>query len=115
MKNVNTLLIVLALLLSTNLFSQKYLLKDQGEKRLVLTKMIDLNIKEDKLDKNPVIVINERVIPKEKQSLFSFKASDILEVSIIAKGNEQMVIIYGEQSINGVVLIETKPLEEEEN
>ena len=42
----------------------------------------------------------------------NFYKSDILEFSLIAMDNPQMVDIYGEQSLNGVLLIETKPFQE---
>mgnify|MGYP001280460913 CR=1 FL=1 len=42
----------------------------------------------------------------------NFYKSDILELSLIAMGDPKMVDFYGKQSLNGVLLIETKPFQE---
>ena len=78
----------------------------------MIADFIEKSIAEKKLKKNPVIVVNERVLKDDQLDKFNFYKSDILEFSLIAMDNAQMTEIYGEQSLNGVLLIETKPFQE---
>ena len=109
MKNI--FLIIFGLLTFSG-FSQDYLLADENSDKTMIADFIEKSIAEKKLKKNPVIVVNERVLKDNELDKLNFYKSDILEFSLIAMDNPQMVDIYGEQSLNGVLLIETKPFQE---
>ena len=107
----NLFLIIFGLLTLSG-FSQVYLLADENSDKTMVADFIQKSIAEKKLKKNPVIVVNERVLKDNELDKLNFYKSDILEFSLIAMDNPQMVDIYGEQSLNGVLLIETKPFQE---
>ena len=107
----NLFLIIFGLLTLSG-FSQDYLLADENSDKTMIADFIEKSIAEKKLKKNPVIVVNERVLKDNELDKLNFYKSDILEFSLIAMDNPQMVDIYGEQSLNGVLLIETKPFQE---
>ena len=107
----NLILIVFGLL-TFNGFSQDYLLADEKADKSMIADFIQKSIVEKKFKKNPVIVVNERVLKDDELDNLNFYKSDILEISIIAMDNPQMAEIYGKQSLNGVLLIETKPFQE---
>lgn len=98
--------------LAYNGFSQDYLLADENSDKTMIADFITKTIDEKKFKKNPVIVVNERVLEDDELDQFKFYKSDIIEFSVIEKDNHQMVDIYGEKSLNGVLLIETKPFQE---
>jgi hypothetical protein len=93
-------------------FSQQYLLADENSDKNMLAEFIQKSIAEKKLNENPVVVINERVLTGQNLEKFNFFKSEILEISVLAKDNPQIVNVYGKQSLNGVLLIETKPFQE---
>ena len=107
----NLFLIIFGLLTFSG-FSQDYLLADENSDKTMIADFIEKSIAEKKLKKNPVIVVNERVLKDNELDKLNFYKSDILEFSLVAMDNPQMVDIYGEQSLNGVLLIETKPFQE---
>jgi hypothetical protein len=107
----NLFLIILGLL-NFNGFAQDYLLADENSNKNMIANFIEKSIAEKKLKKNPVIVVNERVLKNDQLDRFNFYKSDILEFRLIAMDNTEMKEIYGEQSLNGVILIETKPFQE---
>ncbi|WP_035899312.1 hypothetical protein [Leeuwenhoekiella sp. MAR_2009_132] len=107
----NLFLIIIGLLTFSG-FSQDYLLADENSDKTMIADFIEKSIAEKKLKKNPVIVVNERVLKDNELDKLNFYKSDILEFSLVAMDNTQMVDIYGEQSLNGVLLIETKPFQE---
>ncbi|WNH13037.1 hypothetical protein [Thalassobellus suaedae] len=107
----NLFLIIFGLLTFSG-FSQDYLLADENSDKTMIADFIEKSIAEKKLKKNPVIVVNERVLKDDELDKLNFYKSDILEFSLVAMDNTQMVEIYGEQSLNGVLLIETKPFQE---
>jgi hypothetical protein len=107
----NLFLIIFGLLTFSG-FSQDYLLADENSDKTMIADFIEKSIAEKKLKKNPVIVVNERVLKDNELDKLNFYKSDILEFSLVAMDNSQMVDIYGEQSLNGVLLIETKPFQE---
>tara|TARA_B110000091_G_scaffold61445_1_gene67485 strand:- start:1044 stop:1565 length:522 start_codon:yes stop_codon:yes gene_type:complete len=92
--------------------SKKYVLADQSSENQKLVKLIDKLKKEKKINKNPVIVINEKVIKKSELKNLKIYNSDIIGISVINKDNSKMTQIYGEKSIGGVILIETKQFQE---
>jgi hypothetical protein len=98
--------------LTFNGFAQQYLLADENSDKNMIADFIQKSIAEKKLKKNPVIVVNERVLKDDQLDKLNFYKSEILEFSLIAMDNPQMEGIYGKQSLNGVVLIETKPFQE---
>lgn len=98
--------------LAYNGFSQEYLLADENSDKTMIADFITKSIAENKLKKNPVIVLNDRVLEDDELDQFKFYKSDIIEFSLIEKDNHQMIDIYGEKSLNGVLLIETKPFQE---
>ncbi|WP_242133010.1 hypothetical protein [Aestuariivivens marinum] len=107
----NLFLIIFGLLTFSG-FSQDYLLSDENSDKTMIADFIEKSIAEKKLKQNPVIVVNERVLKENELDKLNFYKSDILEFSLVAMDNPQMVDIYGEQSLNGVLLIETKPFQE---
>jgi len=107
----NLFLIIFGLLTFSG-FSQDYLLADENSDKTMIADFIEKSIAEKKLKKNPIIVVNERVLKENELDKLNFYKSDILEFSLVAMDNPQMVDIYGEQSLNGVLLIETKPFQE---
>lgn len=109
MKNI---FLILFGFLTFNGFSQEYLLADDNSDKTMLADFIEKSIAEKKLKKNPVIVVNERVFKDNELDAFNFYKSDIIEFSLIEMDNPQMIEIYGKQSLNGVLLIETKPFQE---
>tara|TARA_B100000949_G_C14070585_1_gene361617 strand:- start:65 stop:589 length:525 start_codon:yes stop_codon:yes gene_type:complete len=106
------LLLIIFGFLTFNGFSQDYLLADENSDKTMIADFIEKSIAEKKLKKNPVIVVNERVLKDNELDKLNFYKSDILEFSLMEMDNPQMVDIYGKQSLNGVLLIETKPFEE---
>jgi hypothetical protein len=107
----NIFLIIFGLI-TFNGFSQEYLLSDENSEKNMLAEFIQKSIAENKLKKNPVIVVNEQVLKETELDKLNFFKSDILGISIISMDNPQMIAIYGDQSLNGVVLIEMKPFQE---
>ena len=107
----NLFLIIFGLLTFSG-FSQDYLLADENSDKTMIADFIKKSIAEKKLKKNPVIVVNERVLKDNELDKLNFYKSDILELSLIAMGDPKMVDFYGKQSLNGVLLIETKPFQE---
>jgi len=107
----NLFLIIFGLLTFSG-FSQDYFLADENSNKTMIADFIEKSIVEKKMRKNPVIVVNERVLNENELDKLNFYKSDILEFNLIAMNNPQMVDIYGEQSLNGVLLIETKPFQE---
>ncbi len=110
MKKYLTLIIIGITLLSCS--SKKYLLADQNSENKRLQELIVNLKKEKKINKSPVIVINEKVIGENQLENLNIYNSDIISISVVEKNNEEMTQIYGEKSINGVLLIETKPWQE---
>ncbi len=92
--------------------SKKYLLADQnsGNKRLI--EFINQMKKNNKINSNPVILVNEQVVENDELKNLKIFSSDILNLAVVEKGNLEMNQIYGKRSLNGVVLIETKPFQE---
>ncbi len=109
MKN---LFLILFGFLTLSGFSQQYLLADENSDKNMLAEFIQKSIAENKLNENPVVVLNKRVLKGQELDKFNFYKSDILDISLVAKDNPQVVDIYGKQSLNGVLLIETKPFQE---
>jgi hypothetical protein len=109
---MRNLFLIIFGLLTFSVFSQDYLLADENSDKTMIADFIEKSIAEKKLKKNPVIVVNERVLKDNELDKLNFYKSDILEFSLVAMDNSQMVDIYGEQSLNGVLLIETKPFQE---
>lgn len=107
----NLFLILFGFLTFTG-FAQDYLLADENSDKNMIADFIEKSIAEKKLKKNPVIVVNERVLKDGELDKLNFYKSDIIEFNIIAMDNPQMEGIYGKQSLNGVLLIETKPFQE---
>tara|TARA_B110000902_G_C14164901_1_gene534581 strand:- start:553 stop:1077 length:525 start_codon:yes stop_codon:yes gene_type:complete len=99
-------------LLTLNVFSQDYLLADKNSDKTMIADFIKKSIAEKKLKENPVIVVNERVLKGDELDKLNFYKSDIIEFSLVAMDNPQMIDIYGKQSLNGVMLIETKQFQE---
>jgi hypothetical protein len=98
--------------LTFNGLSQDYLLADENSDKNMIADFIKKSIAENKLKKNPVIVVNERVLKDNELDKLNFYKSDIIEFTFVAMDNPQIVEIYGKQSLNGVILIETKPFQE---
>jgi hypothetical protein len=103
--------LVLFTLISLSSFSQNYLLADLNDDKTMLANFIKQSIAAKKLKENPVIVVNEKVLKDDELDTLNFYKSDILDMSLITKNMPAMTEIYGEQALNGVVLIEVKPLE----
>jgi hypothetical protein len=61
----------------------------------------------DKLKNNPVIALNEKKVSKAELQNLKLKNTDISKLRIIPKDNLEMVDVYGLQSLNGVILIES--------
>jgi len=110
MKKILPLILLGLTLLSCS--SKKYLLADQDSESKRLIELIDKLKKEGKINKNPVIVINEKVLEKDDLKNLKIFNSEIINISVVEKDNSQMTQIYGEESLNGVLLIETKPFQE---
>jgi len=71
------------------------------------------NIKKiDKVTDNPVIVINDTIIDKYALGTISISRFDIENLTILKKGQNQLIKYYGEESVNGVILIKTKPFDQ---
>lgn len=109
---MRNLFLILFGLITFSGFSQDYLLADESSDKTMIADFIKKSIAEKKLKNNPVIVVNERVLKENELDKLNFYKSDILEFSLIAMDNSQMVDIYGKQGLNGVLLIETKPFQE---
>lgn len=105
------ILILSVSILLFNCSSNKYLLSDQRPKKNELKEFISKLINEGKIEKNPVILLNEKALTQNELKNLKILSSDISKMSVIKKGNTQMIAIYGENSLNGIVMIETKPKE----
>lgn len=103
------LLFIVLAFITLNSFSQDYLLADKNSDKTSVADFIKKAIDQKKLKENPVVVVNNKVLKKSELNQFNFLKSDILNMSIIAMDNTQMTAIYGEQSLNGVLLIDIKP------
>ena len=106
---MRTILSLLILLFSNFLFSQN---ESQENIDNYIYKIISDLEKENKVTDNPVIVINEIVYKERSWDTLSFSKFDIESISIIHKNQKDLVEVYGEQSINGVILIEAKPFDQ---
>ena len=89
----NLFLIIFGLLTFSG-FSQDYLLADENSDKTMIADFIKKSIAEKKLKKNPVIVVNERVLKDNELDKLNFYKSDILELSLIAMGDPKMVDFY---------------------
>jgi len=107
MKNITTILI---LLFSTFLFSQNQS-KEENQDNYIFKIISDLK-NQNKISEKPVIVINEKVYKNNNWDALTISKFDIESLSIIKKGQKNLIEVYGNQSINGVILIETKPFDE---
>ncbi len=105
----NHVIAVLVLLFITSCANKKYLLQGNSNEKKKLIEFISQMRKQDKIQYDPVIVINEKVIKDSELKQIKIKGSEVQKISLIEKGNSGMTAIYGEQAINGVVLIETPP------
>ena len=92
--------------------TKKYLLADETSENKRLIELVKNLKKEGKINKNPVVVINEKVIESEELKNLKIYNSEIIDISVIERNNTEMTQIYGEQSTNGILLIETKPFQE---
>lgn len=112
MKHIFSIILLLSghLCLSQNSTTDK----ETSRENYILKIISDLN-KEEKVTGNPVIVINERIINAEALDTMTISAFEIESLSIIEKNQKTFKEIYGEQSINGVILIERKPFKEKIN
>ncbi len=107
MKNIFTIII---LLFSTFLFSQNQS-KEENQDNYIFKIISDLK-KENKVAEKPVIVINEKVYENQSWDTLTISKFDIESLSIISKDQKNLIEVYGEQSINGVILIEIKPFDD---
>lgn len=103
----NALLIVLGFL-TMSTFSQSYLLSDKSADKNKIADFIKKSIKEQKISKNPVIVVDEKVLTSNELDTFSFSDEEIVSISIVSKEQPILDVLYGEQSKNGVIMIVTK-------
>jgi len=103
------LLTVFCLLTCTG-FSQEYLLADNNSHKNLLANIINDAISENKIKEKPVVVVDGKVLKSKKLDQLNFYSSDIINVNIIEKNDNQMIINYGLQGANGVVMVETSPI-----
>ncbi|WP_299109850.1 hypothetical protein [uncultured Tenacibaculum sp.] len=94
---------LLFLFISLGLFSQNSNASIITKKDLI--EFIEQSKKEGKINKNPLLVLNEEIVLdieeiNNKQEFFG-------EIKLISKGNKTMTEIYGKKAINGVVLIQS--------
>lgn len=108
------LFLILFGILTCDGFSQEYLLADENADKTHVADFIHKLIEENKLKDNPVIVVNERVLKMEELNNLNFHKSDILKINSVEKDNQQIAEMYGPQSLNGVILIKTKPLKDKD-
>lgn len=110
-KTMKKILIISLSILLFNCSSNKYLLSDNSSKKNELKEFVSKLIHEGKIEKNPVILLNEKVLTQNELKNLKILSSDISKMSVIKKGNAQMIEIYGKNSLNGIVMVETKPKE----
>jgi outer membrane receptor for ferrienterochelin and colicin len=103
------ILSILILLFSNFLFSQDQLRENPDN---YIYKIISDLEKEKQVTDNPVIVINEKVFKEKDWINLSLSKFDIESISIINKDQKGLIEVYGQQSVNGVILIKTKPFDE---
>jgi len=89
--------------------SKKYVLTGKTSQNKRLVQLVTKLKVEDKINNKPMILVNEKVMSKKELKKLTFSNSDILEISVIEKGKKEMVEIYGENSLNGIIMIEIKP------
>lgn len=92
-------------------FAQHSTLEKKSSEKIALSTMVDEMILSEKLHKDAVVVVNGDVIAKEKRSKMLFHKSEILTMNVFDKDNKIMIGLYGEESANGVLLIQTTPRE----
>ena len=63
---MRNLLLIIFGLLTFNGFAQDYLLADENSDKNMIADIIKISIAEKKLKKNPVIVVNERVLKNDQ-------------------------------------------------
>ncbi len=105
---MRNLLLIIFGFLTFNGFSQDYLLSDENSDKSMIADFIKKSIADKKIKENPVIVVNERVLKDNELDNLNFYKSDILEFNVIEMDSPEMRDIYGDQGLNGVLLIETK-------
>jgi len=110
-KTMKKILIISLSILLFNCSSNKYLLSDNSSKKNELKEFVSKLIDEGKIEKNPVVLLNEKVLTQNELKNLKILSSDISKMSVMKKGNAQMIEIYGKNSLNGIVMIETKPKE----
>ncbi len=103
----NAFLIVLGFI-TLNTFSQNYFLADKSVDKNLVADFIQKSIKEQLISKNPVIVVDEKILNSEDLNTFSFYKKDIVSMSILTKEQSTLTKLYGTQSENGVIVIVTK-------
>lgn len=96
--------LILALTISIN-YSQESKITEITKTQLI--DFIEESINADKIAHNPLVVLDEQIILdveglNDDQKFFG-------RLSIIEKGNKGMTDIYGENAINGIILIESMP------
>ena len=98
------LFLILIFKISTN-YSQES--KKSTITKTELIKFIEQAKKENKVSKNPIIVLDEQTVIeldsiKDNQKFYGL-------ISIIKKGNKGMNQVYGENAENGIIMIQTPP------
>jgi len=72
-----------------------------------LIKFIEKAKKEGKISDNSLLVLDEEVILNVNEITDDQKFFG--EISIINKGNREMVQVYGEKAVNGIIMIQSSP------
>lgn len=93
----------LFLIMSFAAFSQNFEKTSITKKDLI--EFIAQSRKEGKINKDPVIVLDEKIISNLKE--INPKQKFLSELKLINMGNKEIVQIYGAKAINGVVFIQS--------
>lgn len=99
--------ILLASLILFSCSTNKYLLTDLDINKYELKKFISDKVRDHEINKNPVVVLNEKKLTKNELKNLNISSNQISSLSVIKKGNSQMNEIYGNESVNGIIMIST--------
>ena len=90
-------------------FAQNSTIDEKSSEKKALSMIVDEMVASGELNKEAVIVLNGAVVAKKDLSDLLFHSTEILTMNVFGKGNKIMTDLYGEESANGVLLIQTTP------
>lgn len=108
------LILVLCSALLFSCSAKKKVVNDYKDQKDTLSEFIVDRIKSGDINKEHLILLNEKKLSEEEVKNLKLSNDQIEKLSVIKKGNSQMIEIYGKGSENGIIMITTKREEQKE-